>query len=216
MKKMLPFFLTIVFIFGACGPDKLKEMSEEQKQKERDAILKVNQEYNKASEDKKWSSMVELLSRDVIFFGTDSAEIIKTFADFKKKITQQWQTFDKMDYGDLVDVSIQMDNQATFASIFFGVPLDVVQAGKGTHYFLRAARTLKKEEGKWVIVSGVVGIARTGGETQSPSTESTQYDNYYLEYIILFFQPDIFRLYRAILKKNPEMLLKIMLLLIPM
>jgi ketosteroid isomerase-like protein len=162
MKRFLPLFLTLILIFSACGPDKPRDLTPEQMQKEKDAIIKVNEEYNRASEDKNWSSMVELLSRDVIFFGTDSAEIIRTFADFKKKMTSQWQTYDKMVYGDLVDISIQMDNQATIASVFFGVPCDVVQSGQLTHYFLRAARTLKKEEGKWVIVSGVVGIARTG------------------------------------------------------
>jgi ketosteroid isomerase-like protein len=164
MKKFLPILFSLILLFSSCGPDKSKELTPEQLQKEKDAIVKLNNDFNKASQEKNWTAMIDMLSKDVLFFGTDSAEVIKTFAEFKKKMTQQWATYESLTYGNLVDVCVQMDNQATFASIFFGVPLDLIQNGHKTHYFLRGARTLKKEDEKWVIVTGIVGIAKSSEE----------------------------------------------------
>lgn len=154
MKRYLLYLFLFIFILS-CAPEK----NSIDFNKEKAAIVQVMKDYNKASEDKNFSAIVNTLASEVIFFGTDSAEIIKTFPEFKQKMLQQWESFDNMKYGDMVDVSIQMDPNAKLATIIFGVPLEITIGLHKTHLFLRVARTLKKEKDKWVIVSGIVGNA---------------------------------------------------------
>jgi ketosteroid isomerase-like protein len=157
MWKIFTSFLILVFVIS-CTPEK-EELSYEQIEQEKQAIIQVMKDYNKAAEEKNFAAMVETLAGEVIFFGTDSSEVIKTFAEFKSKMKEQWDTFDEMRYGELYDVSIQMDENASLASIIFGTPLDITIGDMTAKLFVRIARTLKKEKGKWVIVSGIVGHA---------------------------------------------------------
>ena len=48
----------------------------------------------------------------------------------------------------------------TFASIIFGVPCWIIKGDIKQHLYLRVARTLKKQQGRWVIISGIVGVTR--------------------------------------------------------
>gem|GEM_PF-593846 len=157
MKKILTTFFILVFVY-ACTPQK-EELSLQDIEKEKQAIVQVMKEYNKAAEEKNFSHMIETLAGEVIFFGTDSSEVIKTFAEFKAKMEEQWKTFDNMKYGDMYDIDIQMDENATIASIIFGTPLEIRIGSESAKLFIRVARTLRKEKGKWVIVSGIVGNA---------------------------------------------------------
>ncbi|MBM2816856.1 MAG: SnoaL-like protein [Ignavibacteria bacterium] len=151
-------FLISCFVFSACCPEP-KALTAEEISKEEAAAMKVCDDYNKASQQKNWAALVETLAGEVIFFGTDSAEIIKTFAEFKIKMLDQWKRYDKMVYGKMTDASVQMDKNATFASVIFGVPVTLTTPLSNKTYFLRVSRTLKKEKEKWVIVSGIVGVA---------------------------------------------------------
>ena len=177
MKKLLPIiFILMIFIFASCCPEP-EELSPEELAKEKEAVINVNEAYNIASENEDFSAMVKTLADEVFFFGTDSSEVIKTFSEFKKAILRQWEVYDKMDYGEMHDISIQMDNHASFASIIFGVPCELSQKGKTERLYLRIARTLKKnDKAKWVIVSGIVGIARSQkpGFEMEPQPEQTQ------------------------------------------
>ncbi len=155
MKRYILYLFLFIFILS-CAPEK-NEMADLDKEKA--AIVQVMKDYNKASEDKNFYAMVNTLASEVIFFGTDSSEIIKTFPEFKKQMLNQWKTFDKMKYGKMADISIQMDPNAKLASIIFGVPLEITIGVHKAKLFLRIARTLKKEKDKWVIVSGIVGNA---------------------------------------------------------
>ncbi|MDQ1267014.1 MAG: SnoaL-like protein [Bacteroidota bacterium] len=154
-KFLLPLFMVV--ILASCCPEP-KLLSPEEVEKEKNAIIAVNKAYNVSSEEKNFSAMVETLAGEVIFFGTDSAEIIRTFADFKTKMLDQWKQYDKIKYGEMVDISIQMDKNATFASMIYGIPCTLTKGGTSSSYFLRVARMLKKENDKWVIVSGIVGL----------------------------------------------------------
>ncbi|MFH1051799.1 MAG: nuclear transport factor 2 family protein [bacterium] len=157
MKKLFTTFFILVFVYS-CAPQK-EELTLADIEKEKQAIVQVMNEYNKAAEEKNFSHMIETLAGEVIFFGTDSAEVIKTFAEFKTKMEEQWKTFDNMKYGKMYDVDIQMDENATLASIIYGTPLDITIGDETAKLFVRVARTLRKEKGKWVIVSGIVGHA---------------------------------------------------------
>jgi len=173
MKRFLLLYIFIIALISACCPEP-KELTSKEIEYEKQAIVKVNQAYNKASENKNFAQMVETLADEVIFFGTDSAEVIKTFADFKAAMLKQWERYDKMIYGIIADVYIQMDNSASTASIIYGVPLTVTEKNNSTseYYFLRVARTMKKQRGSWVISSGIVGIV-SQAKTNVPAVEPT-------------------------------------------
>lgn len=162
MKKNLLALLSLMLLLAiSCGPDKPQPLSPAELEVEKEKIVDVIKRYNTASANKAWSDMVELLSKDVTFYGTDSAEVLKNFQEFQKQIYQQWELYDTMVYGDLDDVHIEIDPQGQLASIIFGVPCDITKSDKTIHYYLRIARTLIKEEKKWVIKSGIVGITKT-------------------------------------------------------
>jgi ketosteroid isomerase-like protein len=154
MKRYLLFIFLAAVIYG-CAPKK-EELTTDQIQAEKDKIVKVIKDYNRAIEDKNFSAVVTTLAGEVYFFGTDSSEIIKTFPDFKDKINEQWKQFDKTKYGELEDVYIEMDPHAKLANIIFGIPMDITINGGTAHLYLRISRNLKKEEGKWVISSGII------------------------------------------------------------
>ncbi|MDA3843586.1 MAG: nuclear transport factor 2 family protein [Candidatus Kapabacteria bacterium] len=159
MKYISYLLLSLFIVLAACTPEQ-KVLSKEEVDKEHEAIIKVIKAYNKAMDEKNFYALTETLAGDVVFFGTDSAEVINTFADFKEKIKAQWKKFDKMIYGEMLDISIQMDpGNPKLASIIFGIPQTITIGDKTATLFMRMNRTLKKERGKWVIVSGVVGTA---------------------------------------------------------
>ena len=161
MAKYLLFFIFSIILIS-CGPEKPKYLTSEQIEKEKQDIIKVIKSYNKAFQERNFAPFVDILSKDVIFFGTDSAETIKSLGEFQAALKKQWQFYDKEIYGEMSDISIQIDRNGTFASIIYGLPVDLHKNGNQQHAFLRYARTLKKEDGKWVIVSGIVGRSTVG------------------------------------------------------
>ncbi len=152
--------LLAILLFSACSPTR-EPLNPEEMSREKDAVVEVMKAYNKAFQEKNFAGILPTLSDEVIFFGTDSSEVIKNLSDFKKKITDQFSSLEKMEYGEMRDISVQMDPYGTYSSIIFGVGVNVSHLGKSEHMFLRAARNLRKEDGKWVIVSGIIG--RAGG-----------------------------------------------------
>lgn len=176
MKKFLLLSLSLILFLSSCQPNK-KIMTPEQIEAEKAAIVKVMEDYHQASTDKDFGAVVSCLADEVIFFGTDSSEIIKTFAEFKTAIQKQWQEYDKIKYGPLNDVSIKMDKDAMLASIIFGVSADVEKDGIHTIYYLRVSRTLEKKDGKWFIVSGIMGIVRTSPDNIAAVPEPITQDS---------------------------------------
>ena len=162
MKSSLLILLTFIFIVGCGIQDKPKELNEVQLNAEKEAVKSVIKEYNKAFENKNFTPILNLLAKDVKLFGSDSAEIINSITEFNEELKKEWALYDKIKYGDMVNVSIFFDNQATLASVIYGISCSFTRNDNTQTYFFRVARTLKKEDGKWVIVSGIVGIATTG------------------------------------------------------
>ncbi len=167
MLKYLLFISISLFLVYNCGP-RPDELTTAEMAKEKEEIIATIKAFNKAMEQERFEGLVPYLSEDVIFFGTDSSEIIKSLSDFKKAITEQFNAVENLTYGEMSDVSIQMDSRGTLASIIYGIPTTYKMTGsqEPENYFFRVNRTLKKEGGKWVIVSGIVSIARTGKPIQ--------------------------------------------------
>jgi hypothetical protein len=158
MKNVLQFLFIVVFL-SACGVD--KKDAPVNLEAEKKAVQDVVIQYHKAAEDLNFAQMEETLAENVIFYGTDSAETIKSRAEFQDKFKQQQQTY-KIKYLNMVDQTILMDDKGTVASIIYGMPIDLTFDGKVYHAFTRNAKNLKKENGKWLICSGIVGLAATG------------------------------------------------------
>lgn len=173
MKSVFVLILALLML-NACGPTKKKALTPLELEQEKQAVAKVLEDYNIAFENKDFSKVVETLADEVIFFGTDSSEVIKTFADYKAAIEKQWKYFDNVHYGPLKDISIQMDDNATLATIIYGVNADFTK-GDSTHsYYLRVARILKKKADKWLIISGIVSIVRDDDHHNQSSSSANE------------------------------------------
>lgn len=160
MKNLMYILFAIALLLPACQPKEAiptADEIEQEKAKIKDVIMK----YNKANEEKNFKDIMSVLSDDVIFFGTDSSEIITNIGEFKNSIDRQWLEYESIKYGDLRDVSIQIDPRASVATIIFGVHADLTKHGVSNSLYLRVARILKKKNDKWLIVSGIVGIVRS-------------------------------------------------------
>lgn len=172
-------FITLILVAGillsSCEKQSDILTAEKRKDEESKVVTTINN-YNKANQEKNWYALVETLADEVVFFGTDSAEVITSFADYKKAIEKQWQEYEKTNYGELQDISIQMDNEATLATIIYGQNVELGKGNASNNYYMRGARILKKEKNKWVIVSGIVGIVRSAYELENEfliKTDST-------------------------------------------
>ncbi|HPU23386.1 MAG TPA: nuclear transport factor 2 family protein [Candidatus Kapabacteria bacterium] len=166
MKKFVLILLSFAFIFSACKEEKVA-LSPERIRIEKDKVLETIKAFHTAYEKKDFGSMIPTLAGEVVFFGTDSGEVITTFSDYKQKMLEQWQEYDIMKYSEPYDVFIEMDPFGNFASIIYGVQLYVKKQNYENTYQVRAARTLRREKDKWVIVSGIVSIPRSPTETQA-------------------------------------------------
>lgn len=169
MTKLVTIFALLIML-ASCGPS-VEPLKPNQIKAEEEEITEVIMTYNKASEDENFAGILPTLADNVNFFGTDSADVIKNLNDFKKKMTDQFNEVDKMKYGEMTDVFIQMDPYGNFASIIYGLPLSIEIKGVKQDLFLRGARTLKKEDGRWVIVSGIIGVA---GGTEPAAVDTIQ------------------------------------------
>ncbi len=159
MKKLLTLFIIAIVAFSGCDNEKKYLTLDEIKQEE-NAIIKTLIANNKASEDENFAELLKTLADSVVFFGSDQGEVIKTFADYKDAIQKQWAEYDYTKYGEITDLFIAMDKNATLASVIYGIPFHA-QAGALTEdLFLRVSKTLRKQNDKWVIVSGIISIQR--------------------------------------------------------
>jgi len=166
MKRFLLLWLILSTMIISCEKEP-KFMSPSQIEEEEKLIIQVNEKYHQASEQKNFGMMIETLADEVTFFGTDSSEIITSFAQFQQAMNRQWEEYDQTVYGEMVNIHIKMDPRGKLASIMFGVPLKVTRQGITNEYYVRVARTLEKEGANWKIVSGIVGIVRDAEAAQS-------------------------------------------------
>jgi ketosteroid isomerase-like protein len=165
--RFLVSLLLLSALLYSCGPEKPKSLSDDQIKKEKQEVQNVIEQYHKAYDEKSMNKLTELLSRDPIFFGTDSSEIIKSLPAFKEAMEAQWKIFKEEKFGTIADISIQMDERANFASIIYGMPCDRIGFdGNIEHKFLRYTKILKKEGNKWLIVSGIAGATTHGQSNQ--------------------------------------------------
>ncbi|HRP01846.1 MAG TPA: nuclear transport factor 2 family protein [Candidatus Kapabacteria bacterium] len=171
IRIILLFSAFLAILISGCEP-KNQFLSHQEIETEKENIKNVIISFNKASEEEDFSKMIEYLSDEVTFYGTDSAEVLKSFAEYKKAIDEQWQVYDKISYGNLEDVTIFIDQQGTLATIFYGTNAKVTKSGVTNDFYLRGARVLNKVANKWLIEGGLTGIVRTENPHNTAKTDT--------------------------------------------
>lgn len=159
MKLYLILFMSALIYLTSCSTDQ-RELTADQKKIEEAEIIKVIEANNDASENKNFAELLKTLADSVAFFGTDQNETIKTFADYKVAIQKQWEAYEYTKFSNITDPFITMDKNATVASIIYGVELEAKSNGNIEKVFLRVSRNLLKQDGHWVIASGITSIPR--------------------------------------------------------
>lgn len=149
----------LMFTLFSCQTEP-RALTADEVKKEEGEIIRVIEANNRASEEKNFAEYLKTLADSVTFFGTDKSEVIRTFADYKIAIQKQWEAYEYTKYSNITDVFITMDKNATVASIIYGVQLEAKRNGKIENVFLRVSRNLLKQNGKWVIASGITSIPR--------------------------------------------------------
>lgn len=161
MKKFILIITAISLIWG-CARN-TEEMTPEEQKLQIDAIKKVINDYIDAYQAKNFSRVVYALSDSVVFYGTDIEEKITSLAQFKEEVQAEWDIVSKIEYGEMRDFLIFMDNNAELAQVYYALPGRYHFKGveQTQSLYLRYARTLKKIEGRWLIVGGAVGAIST-------------------------------------------------------
>jgi len=175
MKRITLLAFICVLMNTGCQTEP-KVLTTDEINREKQAIVQVIENYNRASEHKNFAELVNTLADSVTFYGTDEGEVIATFADFKTAIEQQWNEYDYTRYSPLSDVYIVMDKNATLASVLFGVTFEGRRSGITENLFIRGARTLRKQGDKWVIVSGLLSVPRPKLMNVAPDTTQAKID----------------------------------------
>ena len=159
MSRLAAFFIVLALLSG-CSPQKpAPDIA-----REKTAIEAAITGFENAYQTKDGGAMKKLFSQsdDIAWFGTDSAEVIKGWAQWEKQMNDDWQVFESIRMGTPRNLSILVDNDAQMASAIFESPVDVTMAGQSPHMLFRFGSTLRKENGEWRFVQGTVAVASVG------------------------------------------------------
>lgn len=129
---------------------------------EQDAIKKVISDFESAYIAEDWSRIQPLLAGDFRFFGTDSAEVINSVADFRKQMENDWSLVDSVRIGQMRNFSMIMDASREIASVTYEVPYMANMGGQPMRATMRFAQTFRKEGGGWKMARGLVAMATVG------------------------------------------------------
>ncbi|MHA1372143.1 MAG: nuclear transport factor 2 family protein [Promethearchaeota archaeon] len=160
MKRLIFLLLSIVLIVS-CGQQK---MTSEQIDMEKKTIESLIAKINNGYESKDIESVTNMFSKsdELIVFGTDSAEVIKSIIEWKTQVKNDFQLIESVKFGDLRNLSIQISTSGDLAAAVYEVPVDMVFAGQSSHVLIRFANTWKKENGEWRIIQWLASIASKG------------------------------------------------------
>lgn len=153
--------LLVASLLVGCSPQKL---TVEDIAKEKKAVDVVLANFWKAYEMKDVAAMSKLLSPSsgIMFFGTDSVEVMKSAAQWDAEMKDDMQLFDSFKAGEPRNLSTQIDSYGELASTICEVPVDMTIAGQMSHSLARLAVTMKNDKGEWHIVQGMVAFATVG------------------------------------------------------
>ena len=139
-------------------------MTPEQITKEKDAVESQILKLLKGFDTKDIDTMLTLFSTsdELLAFGTDAAEVLRSLSDWEDQLKYDFQLFESAKFGELQNLSIQVSKSGDLAAVLFETPADIVFAGESSHAIWRFSSTLKKEDEKWLIVHLLAAIASEG------------------------------------------------------
>lgn len=161
MARIIVAMLAASLWISGCGPEKLTPAEQA---REKMAVEAVVAGFWKAHETKDARSMNRFLtaSPDFLFFGSDSAEVIRTRAQWEAQKRDDVQLFESLRCGALKNFSVLIDERGEFATALGEIPLDVQTGGEGSHSLDRFALVMTKEQGEWRIRQGLITFATVG------------------------------------------------------
>lgn len=132
--------------------------------KEKDAIKSVIAEFGQAYQSKDLAGVSKLVSSsgEFMYFGTDSAEVMKSKADFEAQMTSDWQVFESAQVGEPRNFAIQVSADGQLAFAVWETTLHVSIGGQASQVPVRFADGFKKEDGQWRLIQGVASAATVG------------------------------------------------------
>lgn len=165
MKKSYLIILAIYFLFSGCQPKKLSTTEINQIRTEIESVAKA---YNKAIKDKNTAAALDLFSRSsqLQIVGTDSAEVFKTLEQVESHLKVDWELLTVKKIYDIKNVSIQISEDGTLASILYESPWDLTIADQMMHALIRFSWTMIKENDKWKIIHGMGQFATVGQSSE--------------------------------------------------
>jgi len=155
--------LTVVALAGGCAP---KPPTAEQLAIESRAVTDVLTQMFKAYAAKDTAGVLSTYpdSGEMMGFGTDSAEVMRSKADALAQVRADWTVMDsaRVSVGEFRNLHVMVASSGDMASAAGELPMDVVAGAQRSHTLYRFGVGLRKEGGKWKIVHSVVGVATTG------------------------------------------------------
>jgi ketosteroid isomerase-like protein len=160
MIRIMLVLLSAAFVFG-CGS---RELSVAEIAKEKQAVNLVVAKFWKAYETKDAAAMKRLLSPSsgIMFFGSDSAEVMNSTAQWDARMKDDMQVLASFKAGEPRHLSTEIDSDGELASTVCEVPVDMTVGGQSSHALMRLAVTMKHESGEWHIVQGMDAFATVG------------------------------------------------------
>jgi ketosteroid isomerase-like protein len=160
MRNILP-FVTALGLLAGCAP---KGLTPEQVVQEKEAIKTAILTYHKGYETKDHKVFEDLLSTspDLMFFGTDIAEIVRSSAEMDMQKDYDFQLFETAKFGELQHLAIQVSDDGSLASAVYQVPLEMTMGGQTSSSMFRLAFAYRKEDGSWKLVQGMGSFPTTG------------------------------------------------------
>lgn len=160
MRNILPNVIAIGLLAG-CAP---KGLTPEQVAHEKEAIKTAIANFQKGYEGKDAKAVMNLFSSapDFMFFGTDVAEVVKSWAAFDTLKGYDFQLFESVKFGEVQHLAIQVSSDGSLASTVYQVPMEMKIGGQTSSSMFRLAFTFRKENGSWKLVQGMGAFPATG------------------------------------------------------
>jgi len=154
MKKLI-YLIIPIFFLGSCIQS---ELTPDEIIKVKETIETQIQVMRKAYNLKDVEAVKGLVSEseDILVFGTDAAEVMKSASDWEQQMKNDFQLFDYADFGEAKYQSIKVSRYGDMAaSVTESLVMMVIKADT-FNLLLRFAFTWKLENGSWHIVQGNV------------------------------------------------------------
>lgn len=164
--------ISMLIILSGCGQ---KKLSEEQLASEKKAIEARIQQMSDGYSKEDLASPMEMVSpSEFLGFGTDSAEVLKSAADFRQQLKNDYVLMDKYTSSKPRILDVSVSDNADLASSLVEIPAEAVMLGKPTHVIARFAQTWRKENGKWMMIHFLVQFATTGQSAAELTSKTTE------------------------------------------